>query len=285
MPFNFKGDKPKKRKRAAEPDADGDKRSRSSKPEAVDKQDSNIQISVNPAEAGEDDSWAPVDAEDEVKGPMILVLPTTPPTCLAADMTGKVYASLLVNVDPTAPGASAEPHDPRQIFVSVRVAGNPALHLRSGGQMGPYLSAARDGSLTAAAESLSPLESFTLVPVPDTTGAFALRTERGKFITVKAPGTIVREGDIERSVVRADAKTVEDAAALRLRMQAKNKPRAAVKREETAYARISRRELQEAAGRTLTEDEVRTLKRARREGNYHEALLDIKVKSKHDKFA
>jgi protein FRG1 len=34
----------------------------------------------------------------------------------------------------------------------------------------------------------------------------------------------------------------------------------------------------------LDEDEVRKLKRARREGDYHEALLEIKVKSKHDKF-
>ena len=34
----------------------------------------------------------------------------------------------------------------------------------------------------------------------------------------------------------------------------------------------------------LDEDEVRMLKRARREGDYHEKLLDLKTKNKHDKY-
>jgi protein FRG1 len=67
-------------------------------------------------------------------------------------------------------------------------------------------------------------------------------------------------------------------------MQARFKPRLKASREEKAREKISRRELEEAAGRKLTEDEVKMLKKARREGNYHETLLDIKVKSKHDKF-
>lgn len=71
---------------------------------------------------------------------------------------------------------------------------------------------------------------------------------------------------------------------LRVRMQARFKPRLKASKEERAKEKISRRELEEAAGRRLEEDEVKRLKRARREGNYHEALLDIKVKSKHDKF-
>ena len=39
-----------------------------------------------------------------------------------------------------------------------------------------------------------------------------------------------------------------------------------------------------ARARRLDEDEVKRLKRARREGDYHEQLLVLKVKNKHDKY-
>ena len=39
------------------------------------------------------------------------------------------------------------------------------------------------------------------------------------------------------------------------------------------------------AGEGGGDDEVKRLKRARREGNFHEMVLDVKVKGKHDKFA
>ena len=44
-------------------------------------------------------------------------------------------------------------------------------------------------------------------------------------------------------------------------------------------------DLEAEVGRRLEDDEVKMLKTARREGTYHEAMLDVKVKGKHDKFA
>lgn len=85
--------------------------------------------------------------------------------------------------------------------------------------------------------------------------------------------------------IRGDADTISFSTTLRIRMQARFKPRLRASKEEKALAKISRRELEEAVGRRLTDDEAKKLKRARREGNYHETLLDVKVKSKHDKFS
>lgn len=68
-------------------------------------------------------------------------------------------------------------------------------------------------------------------------------------------------------------------------MQARFKPRLKASKEERAKEKISRKELEEAVGRKLEEDEVRSLKRARREGDYHEQLLLFKVKNKHDKYS
>jgi protein FRG1 len=68
-------------------------------------------------------------------------------------------------------------------------------------------------------------------------------------------------------------------------MQARFKPKLKASKEEKAREKISRKELEEAVGRRLGDEEVRRLKKARREGDYHEALLDIKVKGKHDKYS
>lgn len=84
--------------------------------------------------------------------------------------------------------------------------------------------------------------------------------------------------------LRGDADTITFNTTLRLRMQARFKPRLRTSKEERAKSKISRQELEQAVGRRLTEDEVKVLKRARREGDYHERLLELKVKGKHDKF-
>lgn len=52
-----------------------------------------------------------------------------------------------------------------------------------------------------------------------------------------------------------------------------------------ATDRIGRRTLQEMAGRRLEDSEVRMLRRAHRDGEFHEALLDVRVRGRHDKFA
>jgi hypothetical protein len=66
-------------------------------------------------------------------------------------------------------------------------------------------------------------------------------------------------------------------------MQARFKPRLKASKELKAREKISRKELEEVVGRRLDDDEVKRLKRARKEGDYHETILDVRVKGKHDK--
>jgi protein FRG1 len=116
--------------------------------------------------------------------------------------------------------------------------------------------------------------------VPDAPGVFSLQTARETFLSAKA-----KEEGSSTVQVRADADSIEYPTHIRIRMQARFKPRHKEKKAEKAREKISRKELEEMVGRRLEEDEVRTLKRARREGDFHEKLLDVKVKGKHDKFA
>jgi len=145
-----------------------------------------------------------------------------------------------------------------------------------------YLSCDKKGVLAATNEAISPLESFNIIATSDTPGTFQIQSLSETFISVKPPTSSSAAAKTE---VRGDAETIDFNTTLRIRMQARFKPRLKASKEEKALAKISRRELEEAVGRRLEDDEVRLLKRARREGNYHETLLDVKVKSKHDKFS
>ena len=119
----------------------------------------------------------------------------------------------------------------------------------------------------------------------DTPGTFQVQTLRDTLLSVKPPSKTTSSSGGRGDEVRGDADTISFSTTLRIRMQARFKPRLRASKEEKALAKISRRELEEAVGRRLEDDEVKKLKRARREGNYHETLLDVKVKSKHDKFS
>ncbi|KJZ71596.1 hypothetical protein HIM_08990 [Hirsutella minnesotensis 3608] len=274
-PLTFKGDKkPKKRKRdkepATEPTANGD-----GDDDARAKQV--LKTTGGDDDGPEDDSWVSAEAVTDVIGPIVIVLPTDAPSALACDAGGAVFAMPLENVVDNNP-ATAEPHDVRQVWVANRVSGTESFRLK--GHHGRYLACDKYGQLSATSEAVSPLECFNVIATADTPGTFQLQTLRDTLVTIKPNATGKTPAE-----VRGDADSITFNTTLRIRMQARFKPRLRTSKEEKALSKISRRELEEAAGRKLDEDEIKLLKRARREGDYHEKLLDVKVKGKHDKFA
>ena len=145
-----------------------------------------------------------------------------------------------------------------------------------------YLSCDKFGIISANTEAVSPLESFLSIPTADTPGTFQIQTLRDTYITIK-PSTSSKSASLPE--IRGDAEAVTFNTTFRIRMQARFKPKLKASKEEKAREKISKKELEAAVGRKLEDDEVRKLKKARREGDYHEALLDIKVKNKHDKYS
>jgi protein FRG1 len=120
-PLSFKGDKKvKKRKRVDTDDNKFGKDGTSSRELA----------SAELAQSVDDDSWVTAEATGDVIGPIIIVLPSEPPTCIACDTTGKVFASTLENIINDDP-STAEPHDVRQVWVASRVAGTETFSFKS----------------------------------------------------------------------------------------------------------------------------------------------------------
>lgn len=85
--------------------------------------------------------------------------------------------------------------------------------------------------------------------------------------------------------IRGDEESISFVTAFCIRMQARFKPKLKASKESKAREKISRKELEEVVGRKLEDDEVRRLKKARVDGDYHEAILDVRVKGKHDKYS
>lgn len=114
-PLTFKGDKPKKRKQR---DPDSEKAPKARKTDAA-------EVDDNP----DDQSWVSADAPTDIAGPIVLVLPSDEPTCIASDANGVVFASVLENLVEGDPG-TAEPHDVRQVWVATRVAGTESFSFK-----------------------------------------------------------------------------------------------------------------------------------------------------------
>jgi len=140
-----------------------------------------------------------------------------------------------------------------------------------------YLGCDSIGTLSTTREAISPEETFKCLPSETQPGLFTLRSMRNTYLAIDA--------DKSPPTIRGDADEVSAATEVRLRMQARFKPKNKDEKAEKVRAKISRKELEEEVGRRLDDDEVKKLKKARREGNFHEAMLDVKVKGKHDKFA
>lgn len=118
-PLTFKGDKPKKRKTRTHDSAD--RPPKAAKSDLTQQQDED--------QATEDQTWVSADTTSDVAGPVILVLPSVPPTCIATDANGKVFAIEVENMIEDDP-ATAEPHDVRQVWVATRVAGTEGFSFK-----------------------------------------------------------------------------------------------------------------------------------------------------------
>lgn len=283
-PLSFKGDKkPKKRKRH-------------------DVSEASEAIAGEPvADHSENDSWTMPGDSAEVIGPTLIVLATNPPTCLAADPNGNVYACQLENMI-EGDRRTAEPHNVQQVWVASRVAGMASNEVSFKGSHGGYLSCDQYGILAAKREARGREESFVIETVVDEDARswFQLLTaataskEPGdrRFISavsepVEKAERLAESGPKKVSItLRGDGEATSEDTRLILRMQTRFKPQTA-EAKETARVKekISRRELEAAAGRQLTDEEAKRLKRAKREGVLGEALLDVRAKGKHDKYA
>jgi protein FRG1 len=278
-PLSFKGDKKTKKRKHCDTDAPHPANAASTA------------LTTTQQEDEDDTAWVTPDAASDLAGPTLLVLPTQPPTCLASDANGSVFASRIENMIENSI-ETAEPHDVRQVWVSGSVAGSKDVSFK--GSHGGYLSCNSLGVLSAMREARGIEEGFVVEAVKgDEKVRWRLKTAASKsetggemYLCAKVLG--FGGGEEKKKVeidIRGDAEGNDASTEIILKMQARFKPRLKLVKENKANEKVSRQELERVVGRRLEEDEVRRLKRAKKEGRYHEEILDVRVRGKHDKFA
>lgn len=286
-PLSFKGDKKSKKRKHNE---------------VLSASLDNAQGSTN-VDPSQDDSWtSPADAS-ELTGPTVIVLPTSPPTCLASDPNGNIFASQLENMVEGDP-KTAEPHNVQQVWVGSRIAGMAPNEINFKGSHGGYLSCDQYGILGAKREARGREELFIIDTMSDDNGQthYQLRTaatskaakiEEYRYLAAITESDASKksstgDNDVKKVSIslRGDLEPTSEGTRVILRMQTRFRPQShAVREAARVKEKISRQELENAAGRTLTDEEAKRLKKAKREGTYHEAILDVRAKSKHDKYA
>ncbi|KAK1923474.1 FRG1-like family-domain-containing protein [Papiliotrema laurentii] len=295
--LKFKGDKPKKKKRAHR--------------EVDDDQDEFAAMA-----AADPKGWIFPDDPLDISGPSYIILPTSPLTCLAWDNTRQRVVAAPIDVPEAPEGAeelspsevlaALEPTDVNTVWVVSRLSGSEdIISLRTAS--GTFLTAHPSGTLTASTPSRGPLEAFKPsfnASASSTFPSFALQTQSENFISVQeapiAPG-----GSKNKFELRADAKEVGEHERIRVKCQREFVLKARLEREGRAGVAIKRRleggpsvgsvedeikrnrEAQTwGAGRVVvSESDRKDLKKARKEGRLAEAMLDRRAALKSDRYA
>ena len=118
-PLTFKGDKKVKKRKAHHVDSEDELGSKT------------LQVKTLPTEDSQsDDSWVTAEGVADVNGPVIFVLPSIRPACLACDANGKVFISDLENMVDEHP-QTAEPHDVRQVWIASKIAGKEDMSFKA----------------------------------------------------------------------------------------------------------------------------------------------------------
>ncbi|KAF3921544.1 hypothetical protein AA313_de0202279 [Arthrobotrys entomopaga] len=190
-----------------------------------------------------DDGWVNSDSLEDIKGPIVFAFASTPPTCLACDANGKVFASPLRDVD-GEDLTTAEPHDVRQVWTVTRIPSSTRFAFK--GHHGKYLACDKFGVLSALKDAISPEEEF--IPVKTETG-WGMQTCRDKFLRGeeknvssggKGSGAVTGGVVVE---IRGDAETIGFGETWVIRVQRRFKTKA--KKEGGKEDRISRKELEQ----------------------------------------
>ncbi|KAF9907941.1 hypothetical protein EC991_010381 [Linnemannia zychae] len=281
--LSFKGDtKTKKKKRKAEDDGE-------------DNNNNNDNA----------EGWVPVKALSDLGGPIFLTFASDPPSCLIVDDKSKVTMSTLQaptsqdsddddssrKIHPSGPANfdTAEPTAVHQVLVVTMIPDSDRLTLKASN--GKYLSSDKFGIVTAHTEAIGMQEEWTaVIKADEEEGGIAFQNHYGKFLSVDevAGGPGAGTGGIQ---IRADAETIGFCEVFRAKIQARFRKKAKkasgdVKIGTKDYEFDQSRKFQTwNHGRVIVSNEsVKELSKAKKEGRFSEALLDRREKLKSDRY-
>jgi protein FRG1 len=228
----------------------------------------------------QEEGWVTARASEDLHGPLMLCYNLDRAVAVSSDANGRVFLTDLEC--PEDKLSLAEPHEVRQVFVIARLpqeSGTLQVTLKS--CYGHYLSSDRFGKVQCTSDAVGPSETWTAIIRPD---GWALESAHDQFLSIGK--SLTGEGQSAKEVVRCDAESVGFCETFTIRVQAQYRQRHQGTAPTTGskIKFVSKKELEAMAGRSLTLDEADDLRAAQRKGTLHEAILDVRVKGKSDKY-
>ncbi|KAJ3130756.1 hypothetical protein HK100_007558 [Physocladia obscura] len=254
------------------------------------------------------EGWAPADIIDHFMGPiMILSTASACPSCLVTNE--KTHAVALQSLYDLAAESidKIEPVHVGQVFLASRLPTGPSrISIKSA--FDRYLSCDKFGVVTCETEAVGPYEEWEVVKRPD---GFALQSVvRNGYLSAEVDGINDEDVDVEKrrkdalgkagfgvgggricGSIRADADGVGFREVFQIRCQVQNKINAHKKKkkemDELNAAAVDADQLKkfQSYGRTsMTAVEEKLLRRAQKQGNLNETLLERREKIKADRY-
>ncbi|KAM3584653.1 hypothetical protein VKS41_003460 [Umbelopsis sp. WA50703] len=246
----------------------GDKEHKKKKKRKADSEDRNHD------KESSSEGWVLCDQLDDLVGPLFITHPSDPAICLTVNDLELLVPYPIPNLYDDSPA----PTITNQVFIGARVVGSSsAFTLKS--SLGKYLSSDKFGVVSVDREAVSMIEEWKPT---FTDGGVGFQNAYDKFLMVDE---IVGGG----FKVRADAESLGFCETFRVYCQARFKRK----------IKTSKKEVVDATGIELdnikkfqswgsnrymgTEHDMRDLKRAKKQGNLSETLLDRRSKMKSDR--
>ncbi|KAG0333671.1 hypothetical protein BG000_008978 [Podila horticola] len=266
--LSFKGEsKTKKKKRKAEKPAD--------------EEDSNANA----------DGWVHVKALSDLGGPIFLTFSSDPPTSLSIDDKSKVIMRPIESDSPSSSSApsldQAEPTAVQQVFVATMIPDSDRMTLKASN--GRYLSSDKFGIVSADTEAIGMQEEWTAILKPEENGGIALQSHYGKFLSVDEVAA-ERPGSSLGFQIRADSEVIGFCELFQAKIQAKYRKKA----KKTKEVQIATKDYEFEQSRKfqtwnhgrviVSEQDVKELDKAKKQGRFSEALLDRREKVKSDRY-
>jgi protein FRG1 len=219
--------------------------------------------------------WADAESIADLAGPLVLVAVDEEPFVMVCEEIGNITARKVSELNLSCDTSLVEPNDVSQVFVGQSlIPGQYSLK----SAFGRYLTCDTFGKVTATKEAVGPAEEWRPIKVE---GGFAFQNVHDKFLS------------IDRAVVkvRADMETVGFNETFLVRCQASRKVRTKKSSEQVQpnFAIVEKDETRKhvswGGGRLKMKKLSHSqLTGAEQEGRLHEALLEQRMKSKHDPF-
>ncbi|ORX89564.1 hypothetical protein K493DRAFT_302228 [Basidiobolus meristosporus CBS 931.73] len=217
-----------------------------------------------------DSGWVFVDKLDELVGPIFILFNGEPVRCLRTNDREEILSQ-----PQEQPIAEIEPDQVHQVFVGRRVPGSDAFTFKS--SAGKYLSCDKVGVLSIDSEAVGPQENWTPILRDD---GISFQNVHGKYLSIEEAG----------GKLRGDSEEIRFCEVFRVKCQAsarkkvKTKEKGVQNSTEAEYHNIRRFQSWGLGRVVLSKEDKSELKKAKKEGNFSETLLDRRSKLKSDRY-